>query len=101
MKRYFAASSHVLDPEPSELDSTLPYAEKPVGILDTKVRSTRRKDITMVKVYGQIISVRRLHGRPKPPRVGSTQTSFSLVKIWGRNFIKGAEGDRNFARING
>ena len=33
-----------------ELNETLSYTEQPVRILDTKVRSTRRKDITMVKI---------------------------------------------------
>ncbi|XP_057543307.1 uncharacterized protein LOC130821530 [Amaranthus tricolor] len=42
--------THVLDPEPLDLDTSLSYSEKPVRILDTKVRSTRRKDISMVKV---------------------------------------------------
>ncbi|XP_057520882.1 uncharacterized protein LOC130801133 [Amaranthus tricolor] len=50
LKRYLAAASHVLDPEIVELDETLSYSEQPVHILDTKVRSTRRKDIIMVKV---------------------------------------------------
>ncbi|XP_057526408.1 uncharacterized protein LOC130805641 [Amaranthus tricolor] len=36
--------------EPLELDESLTYEEQPVRILDKKVRSTRRRDITMVKV---------------------------------------------------
>ena len=50
LKRYHAAASHVLDPEPLDLDTSLSYSEKPIRILDTKFRSTRRKDISMVKV---------------------------------------------------
>ncbi|XP_057518022.1 uncharacterized protein LOC130798943 [Amaranthus tricolor] len=50
LKRYHAATTHVLDPEPLELDASLSYPEQPVRILDKKVRSTRRKDIPMVKV---------------------------------------------------
>ncbi|XP_057540637.1 uncharacterized protein LOC130818482 [Amaranthus tricolor] len=50
LKRYHAAASHVLDPEPLDLDTSLSYSEQPVRIFDTKVRSTRRKDISMVKV---------------------------------------------------
>ncbi|XP_057535205.1 uncharacterized protein LOC130813392 [Amaranthus tricolor] len=50
LKRYLVAASLVLDPDTVELDQTLSYMEQPVCILDTKVRSTRRKDITMVKV---------------------------------------------------
>ncbi|XP_057526299.1 uncharacterized protein LOC130805541 [Amaranthus tricolor] len=50
LRRYHATATHVLDAEPLELDASLSYSEKPVRILDTKVRSTRRKDIFMVKV---------------------------------------------------
>ncbi|XP_057529831.1 uncharacterized protein LOC130808371 [Amaranthus tricolor] len=50
LKRYVAASSHVLDSEALELDESLTYEDQPVRILDKKVPSTRRKDITMVKV---------------------------------------------------
>ena len=50
LKRYLPDKSHVLDPEPLDLDENLSYGEKPVEILDSKVRSTRRKDIKMVKV---------------------------------------------------
>src|SRR5688572_28580073 len=50
LKRYCTVSSHVLDPEPLELNTTLSYVEQSIHILDTKFRSTRRKDITVVKV---------------------------------------------------
>ncbi|XP_057517943.1 uncharacterized protein LOC130798862 [Amaranthus tricolor] len=42
-------ASHVLHPEPLDLDISLSYPEQPVRILDKNVRSTRRKDISMVK----------------------------------------------------
>ena len=50
LKRYLAATSHVLDPKTMELDENLSYTEQLVRVLDTKVRNTRRKDITIVKV---------------------------------------------------
>ncbi|XP_057543885.1 uncharacterized protein LOC130823278 [Amaranthus tricolor] len=50
LKRYVSDKSHVLDPEPLDLDENLSYEEKPIKILDSKVRSTRKKDIKMVKV---------------------------------------------------
>ncbi|XP_057543400.1 uncharacterized protein LOC130821629 [Amaranthus tricolor] len=50
LKRYVPDKSHVLDPEPLDLDENLSYEEKPIKILDSKVRSTRRKDIKMVKI---------------------------------------------------
>ncbi|XP_057517998.1 uncharacterized protein LOC130798919 [Amaranthus tricolor] len=50
LKRYVSDKSHVLDPEPLDLDENLSYKENPIKILDSKVRSTRKKDIKMVKV---------------------------------------------------
>lgn len=50
LKCYIAASSHVLDLEPLDLDENLSYEEQPIRILDRKVRSTCWKDITMVRV---------------------------------------------------
>ena len=50
LKIYFSTASHVLDPEPLELDATLSYADQLVCILGTNVRSTWRKDTTMLKV---------------------------------------------------
>ena len=50
LKRYHAAASHVLDPKPLELDTFLSYSKQPNRILDTKVCTTRRKDISMIKV---------------------------------------------------
>ncbi|XP_057543907.1 uncharacterized protein LOC130823304 [Amaranthus tricolor] len=50
LKRYVFDKSHVLDPEPLDLDENLSYEEKPIKILDSKVHSTRRKGIKMVKV---------------------------------------------------
>ena len=40
LKRYRAATSHALDTEPLDLDTSLSYSEQPIRILDTKVRST-------------------------------------------------------------
>lgn len=50
LRRYVPDESHVLEPENVEIDETLSYEEKPVQILDRKVRSTRNKDIRIVKV---------------------------------------------------
>ncbi|XP_057518005.1 uncharacterized protein LOC130798926 [Amaranthus tricolor] len=49
-KRYVSDKSHVLNPEPLDLDENFSYEEKPIEILDSMVRSMRRKDIKMVKV---------------------------------------------------
>ena len=50
MKKYNPDASHVLQPELIELDESLTYEERPVKILDSKVRQTRKKGIKIVKV---------------------------------------------------
>ncbi|XP_031108724.1 uncharacterized protein LOC116013216 [Ipomoea triloba] len=50
LKKYVYDTSHVLQPEDVTLDENLSYEEKPVKILDTKTRDTRRKSIKLVKV---------------------------------------------------
>lgn len=50
LRRYNPDVSHVLQPETLELDETLTYEERPVKVLDRKVRSTRNKDVKIVKV---------------------------------------------------
>ncbi|XP_021736435.1 uncharacterized protein LOC110702984 [Chenopodium quinoa] len=50
LRRYIPDKSHVLQPETVELDQSLTYEEKPVRILDSKVNSTRKKDVKIVKV---------------------------------------------------
>ncbi|XP_021762187.1 uncharacterized protein LOC110726954 [Chenopodium quinoa] len=50
LRRYIPDKSHVLQPETIELDQSLTYEEKPVKILDSKVRSTRNKEVNIVKV---------------------------------------------------
>ncbi|CAH9102832.1 unnamed protein product, partial [Cuscuta epithymum] len=50
LKKYVHDDSHILNPEVVELDETLTYEERPIQILDTKTRETRRKAIKMVKV---------------------------------------------------
>ena len=50
LRKYVPDKSHVLQPESIELDESLTYEEKPVKILDSKVRQTRRKGVKIVKV---------------------------------------------------
>ncbi|XP_057246810.1 uncharacterized protein LOC130589546 [Beta vulgaris subsp. vulgaris] len=50
LKRYVPDKSHVLYPKIIEVDEILSFKERPVKILDSKVRSTRNKDIKIVKV---------------------------------------------------
>ncbi|XP_021746202.1 uncharacterized protein LOC110712091 [Chenopodium quinoa] len=50
LRRYILDKSHVLQPETKKLDQSLTYEERPVKILDSKVRSTRNKEVKIVKV---------------------------------------------------
>ncbi|XP_021757123.1 uncharacterized protein LOC110722167 [Chenopodium quinoa] len=50
LRRYIPDKSHVLQPETIELNQSLTYEERPVKILDNKVRSTRNKNVKIVKV---------------------------------------------------
>ncbi|XP_021722406.1 uncharacterized protein LOC110689883 [Chenopodium quinoa] len=50
LRMYIPNKSHVLQPKTIELDHSLTKEERPVKILDSKVRSTRKKDVKIVKV---------------------------------------------------
>ncbi|XP_021718782.1 uncharacterized protein LOC110686465 [Chenopodium quinoa] len=49
-RKYILDVAHVLQPGTIEMDENLTYEERPVWILDSKVRSTRNKDVRIVKV---------------------------------------------------
>ncbi|XP_071906072.1 uncharacterized protein [Coffea arabica] len=50
LKKYHPDPSHVLQPENIEIDETLTYEERPVKLLDRKVKELRNKQIPLVKV---------------------------------------------------
>ncbi|XP_021764228.1 uncharacterized protein LOC110728866 [Chenopodium quinoa] len=50
LKKYVLNSKHMLQPESIQLDETLTNEERPMKVLDHKVRSTRNKDVKIVKV---------------------------------------------------
>ena len=50
LKKYVLDKSHVLEQEPIELHEDLSYEEKPVQILDRKIKTLRNKEIPLVKV---------------------------------------------------
>ena len=62
LKCYFATASHILDPKPLDFDPTLSYAVQYVRILDTKVRSTKRKVIRYANEV-IVINVKRVRIR--------------------------------------
>ncbi|XP_057518505.1 uncharacterized protein LOC130799432 [Amaranthus tricolor] len=84
------AFSRVLDPEASELDESLTYEEQLVRILDKKVHSTRRKDITMVKVLWSNHRSQEATWETEHSMREQYPHFFSQVsKLLGRNFVKG------------
>ncbi|XP_021718620.1 uncharacterized protein LOC110686338 [Chenopodium quinoa] len=50
LRWYIPDKAHVLQPETIELDQSLTYEDIPVKILKSKVRSTRNKEVKIVKV---------------------------------------------------
>ncbi len=50
LKKYESDKSHVLEQEPIEIHEDLSFEEKPVQILDYKIKTLRNKDIPLVKV---------------------------------------------------
>ena len=50
LKKYHPNPSHVLQPKSVEIDETLTYEEKPVKLLDRKVKELRSKQIPSVKI---------------------------------------------------
>ena len=57
LKKYVPEESHVLEQEPIEIHEDLSLQEKPVQILDFKVKTVRNKEIPLVKVLWRNQSV--------------------------------------------
>ncbi|XP_071924852.1 uncharacterized protein [Coffea arabica] len=50
LKKYYPDPSHILQSEEIEIDESLTYEEKPVQLLDRKVKELRNKQIPLVKI---------------------------------------------------
>ena len=50
LRKYYPNPQHILETEKVELQENMTYEEKPVKILDRKVKMLRTKSIPMVKV---------------------------------------------------
>ena len=50
LRKYIPDSTHVVDLEPLQLQPDLSYEEKPLRIIDTKVKELKTKQIPFVKV---------------------------------------------------
>ncbi|XP_050147341.1 uncharacterized protein LOC126622615 [Malus sylvestris] len=57
LRRYISNSSHVIPPQPLEINPDLTYDEVPVTILDWKEKVRRNKTVQMVKVLWRNYSV--------------------------------------------
>ena len=50
LKKYYPDPTHILQPKEIEIDESLTYEEKPVQLLDRKVKERRNKQILLVKI---------------------------------------------------
>ncbi|XP_071901026.1 uncharacterized protein [Coffea arabica] len=50
LKKYYPDPTHILQLEEIEIDESLTYEEKPVQLLDRKVKELRNKQIPLVKI---------------------------------------------------
>ncbi|XP_048493914.1 uncharacterized protein LOC125494397 [Beta vulgaris subsp. vulgaris] len=50
LRRYIHDPNHILQPKTVKLDQNLTFENRPIKILDTKTRSTRRKVVRLDKV---------------------------------------------------
>ena len=50
LKKYVSNKSHILEQEPIEIHDDLSFEDKPVQILDYKIKTQRNKEIPLVKV---------------------------------------------------
>ncbi|XP_027181983.1 uncharacterized protein LOC113780376 [Coffea eugenioides] len=50
LKKYYPDPTHVVRPEEIELDEALTYEERPVQVLDRRIKELRNKQIPLVKV---------------------------------------------------
>ena len=65
LKKYVLDSSHELDYKPLQLEEDLTYEERPIQILDMKIKELRNKKIPLIKVLWRNSSGRRQHGSVK------------------------------------
>ena len=50
LRKYVHDPSHILSYEPLQVDETLSYEEKPLRVIDYRVKELRKKSIPLVKV---------------------------------------------------
>ena len=50
LKKYHPDPTHILPPEDIKVDESLTYEERPIQVLDRKVKELRNKQISLVKI---------------------------------------------------
>ena len=50
LKKYYPDPTHIVQPEEIEIDEALTYEEKPVRLIDRKVKELRSKQIPVLKI---------------------------------------------------
>nr|XP_027062812.1 uncharacterized protein LOC113689206 [Coffea arabica] len=50
LKKYYPDPTHIVQPEEIEIDEALTYEERPVRVLDRKVKELKNKQIPLVKI---------------------------------------------------
>ena len=84
LKKYVSDKSHVLEQEPIEIHEDLSFEEKPVQILDYKIKTLRNKDIPLVKVFWLNQKTEEVMWELKTRRKPPTR---SCSKFSGRKFL--------------
>ena len=65
LKKYVSDKSHVLEQEPIEIHEDLSFEEKPIPILDYKIKTLRNKDIPLVKILWRNQKTEEVRGNVK------------------------------------
>ncbi|KAA0058469.1 pol protein [Cucumis melo var. makuwa] len=65
LRKYVSDPSHIVHYEPLEIDENLSYTEQLVEVLAREVKMLRNREIPLLKSYGGITGLKRLHGSEK------------------------------------
>ena len=91
LKKYYPDPTHILQLEEIEIDESLTYEEKPVQLLDRKVKELRNKQIPLVKILWKNHGVEEATWEVEEEMQKKYPDLFTNhgKKFRGRNFFKG------------
>ena len=90
LKKYHPDPSHISQPKNIEINETLTYEEKPVKLLDRKVKELRNKQILLVKVLWRNHELEEATWEVEEAIRGKYPDLFTdQGKFRERNFLKG------------